>query len=159
MKGALHSHRVLRLYYAAGGNEVHVARGTGVASGFSDADYEAQGAVLSDDRVWREADVILKVAPPSADELAQMRARSALISFFKPHSNQDLLEFAAQRELSVLAMDCIPRISTAQSMDALSTMSNIAGYKAVIAAADMYGGVLAWADYFGGDAAIQPRCW
>ena len=124
------------------GNEVQVERGTGVASGFADADYEEQGAVLSDSRVWQEAQVILKVAPPSQAELEQMQAQATLIGFFKPHSNQDLLEVAAQRELSVMAMDCIPRISTAQSMDALSTMSNIAGYKAVIAAADMYGGFL-----------------
>ena len=124
------------------GNEVWVERGAGVASGFADADYEAQGVVLSDGRVWQDAHVILKVAPPSQAELARMQAHAALISFFKPHSNQDLLDYAAQQQLSVVAMDCIPRISTAQSMDALSTMSNIAGYKAVIAAADMYGGFL-----------------
>ena len=122
------------------GNEVRVERGTGVASGFADADYEAQGAVLSDQRVWHEAEVILKVTPPSQAELEQMQAHATLIGFFKPQSNQDMLDIAAQRELSVLAMDCIPRISTAQNMDALSAMSNIAGYKAVIAAADMYGG-------------------
>ncbi len=124
------------------GNEVRVARGTGHAAGFADADYEAQGAVLSDDSVWREAHVILKVAPPSAAELQQMRTHAALIGFFKPHDNQDLLATAAQRQLSVVAMDCIPRISIAQSMDAMSTMANIAGYKAVVAAADMYGGFL-----------------
>lgn len=123
------------------GNEVRVERGTGVASGFADADYEAQGAVLSDN-VWGDVDVIIKVVPPSQAELEQMQEHATLISFFKPHSNQDMLDLAAQRKLSVLAMDCIPRISTAQSMDALSTMSNIAGYKAVIAAADMYGGFL-----------------
>ncbi len=125
------------------GSEVRVERGTGLGAGFADADYAAQGAVLSDGSgVWREADVILKVTPPSPAELEQMQAQATLISFFRPHSNQDLLEVAVQRELSVLAMDCIPRISTAQSMDALSTMSNIAGYKAVVAAADMYGGFL-----------------
>ena len=124
------------------GNEVHIARGTGSGAGFADAEYKAQGAVLSDDSVWQTADVMLKVTPPSAAELEQMPAQATFIGFFKPHNNQDLLDLAAQRQLSVLAMDCIPRISTAQSMDALSTMSNIAGYKAVIAAADMYGGFL-----------------
>ena len=123
-------------------SEVRVERGAGLGAGFTDAEYETQGAVLSDSSVWRDAHVILKVAPPARAELEQMQAHATLISFFKPHSNQDLLAVAAQRELSVLAMDCIPRISTAQSMDALSTMSNIAGYKAVIAAADMYGGLL-----------------
>ena len=123
-------------------SEVRVERGAGLGAGFTDAEYEMQGAVLSDSSVWRDAQVILKVAPPSLAELEQMQAHATLISFFKPHNNQDLLAVAAQRELSVLAMDCIPRISTAQSMDALSTMSNIAGYKAVIAAADMYGGLL-----------------
>jgi len=123
-------------------SEVRVERGAGLGAGFTDAEYETQGAVLSDSSVWRDAHVILKVAPPAQAELEQMQAHATLISFFKPHSNQDLLAVAAQRELSVLAMDCIPRISTAQSMDALSTMSNIAGYKAVIAAADMYGGLL-----------------
>ena len=120
------------------GSEVRVERGVGIGAGFADTEYEVQGATLSDSSVWSDAHVILKVTPPSQTELEQMQARAALISFFKPHSNQDLLEIAAQRELSVLAMDCIPRISTAQSMDAMSTMSNIAGYKAVIAAADMY---------------------
>ena len=124
------------------GSEVRVERGAGIGAGFADADYEAQGATISDSSVWCDAHVILKVTPPSQAELEQMQAHATLIGFFKPHSNQDLLETAAQRELSVLAMDCIPRISTAQSMDALSTMSNIAGYKAVIAAADMYGGFL-----------------
>ena len=123
-------------------SEVRVERGAGLGAGFTDAEYEMQGAVLSDSSIWRDAHVILKVAPPARAELEQMQAHATLISFFKPHSNQDLLAVAAQRELSVLAMDCIPRISTAQSMDALSTMSNIAGYKAVIAAADMYGGLL-----------------
>lgn len=123
-------------------SEVRVERGAGLGAGFTDAEYEAQGAVLSDNSVWRDAHVILKVAPPSQAELEQMQAHATLISFFKPHSNQNLLAVAAQQKLSVLAMDCIPRISTAQSMDALSTMSNIAGYKAVIAAADMYGGFL-----------------
>ena len=124
------------------GNEVRVARGAGIGAGFADADYEAQGATLSDNSVWGAAHVILKVTPPSQAELEQMQTHATLIGFFQPHRNQDLLDTAAQRELSILAMDCIPRISTAQSMDALSTMSNIAGYKAVIAAADMYGGLL-----------------
>ena len=123
------------------GNEIRVARGAGLGAGFTDADYEAQGVVLSD-AIWHEAEVILKVAPPTQAELEQMRPHAVFIGFFKPHSNQTLLESAAKQQLSVLAMDCIPRISTAQSMDALSTMANIAGYKAVIAAADMYGGFL-----------------
>lgn len=124
------------------GNEVRIARGTGIGAGFTDADYETQGAVLSDSSVWQTADVMLKVTPPSSAELEQMPAQATFIGFFKPYNNQDLLALAAQRQLSVLAMDCIPRISTAQSMDALSTMSNIAGYKAVVAAANMYGGFL-----------------
>lgn len=121
------------------GNEVLVSRGAGIGSGFTDHAYATQGATLTDDSVWRKADVILKVTPPSLSELEQLQPHSTVIGFLKPHSSQSLMEAATQRKLSLLAMDCIPRISTAQSMDALSTMANIAGYKAVIVAADMYG--------------------
>lgn len=122
--------------------DVRVASMAGVASGFSDHDYETAGAKIDSEGAWKAADVVLKVSPPTLLELQRVKPESTLITFFKPHQNRDLLVEAERRQISVLAMDCIPRISIAQSMDALSSMANIAGYKAVIAAADLYGGFL-----------------
>jgi H+-translocating NAD(P) transhydrogenase subunit alpha len=80
------------------------------------------------------ADVIVKVRGPEAAELGSFRDGQTLISFFWPAQNPELLEAAAKKNLTVVAMDMVPRISRAQKMDALSSMANIAGYRAVIEA-------------------------
>lgn len=122
------------------GLEVQIERGAGEGAGFSDRDYTDNGAVIAGDRLLATADLVLKVAPPTIDELQRMKQQAIIVSFFQPHDNQQLLAVAQQQKISVLAMDCMPRTSVAQRMDALSVMSNIAGYKAVILASNLYGG-------------------
>ncbi|MEF9606245.1 NAD(P)(+) transhydrogenase (Re/Si-specific) subunit alpha, partial [Paracoccus sp. PXZ] len=84
-------------------------------------------------------DVVVKVRPPSEAELRQMRRGQVLISHFWPAQNPELLELAREQGITAIAMDMVPRISRAQKMDALSSMANIAGYRAVIEAANNFG--------------------
>ncbi|WP_299358969.1 Re/Si-specific NAD(P)(+) transhydrogenase subunit alpha [uncultured Paracoccus sp.] len=123
------------------GHEVFVQSGAGELAGFSDALYERAGVtVLPDAAALTDAvDTIVKVRPPSEDELGRMDEGQNLISFFYPGQNAELLEKARERGVNVLAMDMVPRISRAQKMDALSSMANIAGYRAVIEAANNFG--------------------
>jgi len=123
------------------GHEVSVEAGAGVRAGFSDAAYEAAGvAVLPDAAALIGAvDVVVKVRPPEPGELRQMRRGQVLISHFWPAQNPDLLELAREQGVTAIAMDMVPRISRAQKMDALSSMANIAGYRAVIEAANNFG--------------------
>jgi NAD(P) transhydrogenase subunit alpha len=127
------------------GFEVCVERGAGELASFQDADYEAAGAALADDpaAVWA-SDVVLKVRPPEAmpdgrHEADLLREGSLLVSFVWPAKNPELVARLAGRRATVLAMDLIPRITRAQKMDALSSMANIAGYRAVIEAASFFG--------------------
>ena len=118
-----------------------VQSGAGVASGFSDALYAAAGVeVLKTAKaVVAAADVLVKVRGPERAEAEALRKGQTLISFFWPAQNPELLEIAKSREATVLAMDMVPRISRAQKMDALSSMANIAGYRAVIEAGSNFG--------------------
>ncbi|MGW8780253.1 Re/Si-specific NAD(P)(+) transhydrogenase subunit alpha [Streptomyces sp. NPDC055796] len=118
------------------GYEVVVESGAGTASGFSDDAYVAQGAKVGD--AWG-ADVILKVNAPSSDEIRSLRDGATLVSLIGPALNPDLVEELASRPITVLAMDAVPRISRAQSLDVLSSMANIAGYRAVVEAAHAFG--------------------
>lgn len=129
------------------GFEVMIEPGAGDAANLSDKAFEAAGATLAADArdVWARADIILKVRAPEmnvalgAHEVDLMREGGTLISFIQPAQNPDLLKSLAARKATVLAMDCIPRISRAQKMDALSSMANISGYRAVIEAANAFG--------------------
>jgi NAD(P) transhydrogenase subunit alpha len=116
------------------GLEVHVQVSAGQAAGFMDADYTTAGATMQPD-ILGAADVVLKVQPPSQAEVAAMKPGAVLISFLQPFSNKSGLEALAGRGISAFALENMPRITRAQSMDALSAMSNIAGYKAVLLAA------------------------
>jgi NAD(P) transhydrogenase subunit alpha len=118
-----------------------IQAGAGVASGFSDADYRAAGVevVPSSEELWSAADVIVKVRPPEQSEISFLTADKTLISFFYPAQNTKLLEQARASGATVIAMDMVPRISRAQKMDALSSMANIAGYRAVIEAGNHFG--------------------
>lgn len=118
-----------------------IQAGAGVKAGFADAAYQAAGVeVLADAAaVIRAADVIVKVRGPEAGELAALKDGQTVISFFWPAQNAALLEAAAKKNLTVVAMDMVPRISRAQKMDALSSMANIAGYRAVIEAGANFG--------------------
>jgi H+-translocating NAD(P) transhydrogenase subunit alpha len=123
------------------GHECFVQSGAGVAAGFSDALYEAAGVtVLPDaDALSAAVDVVIKVREPEESEVARLTKGQTLISFFWPAQNEALLKLAAERGATVVAMDMVPRISRAQKMDALSSMANIAGYRAVIEAGNNFG--------------------
>ncbi|MDA4129043.1 MAG: Re/Si-specific NAD(P)(+) transhydrogenase subunit alpha [Thaumarchaeota archaeon] len=119
------------------GISILVQRGAGEASGFEDSDYAEMGASVVDDpkELHQRADVILKVQPPTPAEVDLFRDASHLISFLYPLSNLETVRKLAEHHVTSFAMDLMPRISRAQSMDALSSQSTIAGYKAVIIAA------------------------
>ncbi|WP_206680033.1 Re/Si-specific NAD(P)(+) transhydrogenase subunit alpha [Aeromicrobium phoceense] len=118
---------------------VNVESGAGAASSFSDAAYAAVGATISDKPDTWASDVIFKVNAPTEIEIALMLDGATLISMISPGLNPDLVEKLASRPITVLAMDAVPRISRAQSMDVLSSMANIAGYRAVVEAAHEFG--------------------
>ena len=117
---------------AKSGNEVVVERGAGQASSFPDRMYIDAGATIGDP--W-SADVVVKVARPSDDELGRLREGTVLIAFLQPLVNHALVRELARRRLTALSMDAIPRITRAQPMDALSSQATVAGYKAVLLAA------------------------
>ena len=123
------------------GHTCAVESGAGAKAGFSDAAYEAAGvAVLPDAAaLFAAVDVVVKVRGPELSEVERLRDGQTLISFFWPAQNPDLLEAAKARGATVVAMDMVPRISRAQKMDALSSMANIAGYRAVIEAGNNFG--------------------
>jgi NAD(P) transhydrogenase subunit alpha len=123
------------------GYECLIETGAGIAAGFSDDAYRAAGVEIlpSAASVWSGADVIVKVRPPEPSEVALLSPGKTLISFFYPAQNKELLEAARATGSNVIAMDMVPRISRAQKMDALSSMANIAGYRAVIEAGSNFG--------------------
>ena len=123
------------------GAEVVVARGAGVASGILDADYEAAGATVSDN-VSKDADVVLKVRRPGASELAAYKKGALVIAIMDPYGNEAALKQMADAGIVAFAMELMPRITRAQSMDVLSSQANLAGYRAVIDAASEYGRAL-----------------
>jgi proton-translocating NAD(P)+ transhydrogenase subunit alpha len=117
---------------AKSGNEVIVERGAGEASSFPDRMYTDVGATIGE--AW-SADLVVKVAKPSDEELARIREGAVLIAFLQPLTNHALVRELARRRVTALSMDAIPRITRAQPMDALSSQATVAGYKAVLLAA------------------------
>lgn len=123
-----------------GGHEVVVARGAGAGAMIPDGAFEEAGASLTDDpaAVWG-ADVVAKVAPPSAEEIVRLGRDSVLIGFLQPLTNADGVRALAASGATAFALEAVPRISRAQSMDALSSQSNIAGYRAALIGAQEMG--------------------
>jgi NAD(P) transhydrogenase subunit alpha len=119
------------------GFTVAIERDAGRLAGFSDELYAAAGAAVVDD-VWPKSDIVLKVRAPASDEVAKMHKGQVLISFLQPAQNKDLVEKLKDAGVTAIAVDQIPRITRAQKMDALSSMANIAGYRAVIEAANAF---------------------
>jgi NAD(P) transhydrogenase subunit alpha len=117
------------------GLQVIVQSGAGAAAGFLDPAYQEKGARLEAD-VFGEADVLLKVQPPTAAETGALKEGSTLISFLHPYTNATGIQALAARKVTAFAMELMPRITRAQPMDALSAMSTVAGYKAVLIAAN-----------------------
>ena len=121
------------------GWEVCVERGAGAGASYPDAQYAAAGAVLVERAEAWHADIVLKLRPPMLEEVEQLREGATLVSYILPAENGELVAKLASRKATVVAMDQVPRISRAQKMDALSSMANIAGYRAVIEAANRFG--------------------
>ena len=119
----------------AAGLEVQVQFGAGVEAGFRDKDYEEKGARLTSD-VFAKADVLLKVRPPTADEIAKLREASIFIGLLEPYTSEAQIRLLGARKVTSFAMELMPRIARAQPMDTLSAMSTVAGYKAVLLAAN-----------------------
>jgi NAD(P) transhydrogenase len=133
-----------QLLLQKGVGKILVEKGAGAEASFPDVFYEHVHAGLAGrDKVWSESDIILKVRPPSIaqgnDEVSMMKEGAALISFIQPAQNKHLVDALASRRATAFAMDMIPRISRAQTFDALSSMANIAGYKAVLEASNHFG--------------------
>lgn len=123
------------------GYDVAVESGAGHAASFSDEVYVAAGAyIVNADRAWG-ADVVATVDPPTDRQIDALKPGALLVSRLAPHSHTELIGTLAHHQVTALALDAVPRISRAQSLDVLSTMSNVAGYRAVIEAAEEFGGM------------------
>ncbi|HWS31485.1 MAG TPA: Re/Si-specific NAD(P)(+) transhydrogenase subunit alpha [Actinoplanes sp.] len=118
------------------GYEVVVEPGAGAAASFSDESYAGAGAVLGDPL---SADIVFVINPPPAEQRDRLAAGATLIGMLSPRLDQDLVDDLARRPITALSMDAVPRISRAQSLDVLSSMANIAGYRAVVEAAHAFG--------------------
>ncbi len=123
------------------GAEVAVARGAGIASGIPDADFEAAGAEIGEN-VEKNADVVLKVRRPEPNELSGYKKGALVIAIMDPYGHEAELKKLADAGLIAFAMELMPRITRAQSMDVLSSQANLAGYRAVIEGAEQYGRAL-----------------
>ena len=123
------------------GFQIVVQSGAGDAANFGDDAYLAAGArmVSTAPELWAASDIVFKVRAPTAEEIGLLRTGGTLVSFIWPAQNPELLKQLAAKKATVLAMDSVPRISRAQKLDALSSMANIAGYRAVIEAAHHFG--------------------
>jgi NAD(P) transhydrogenase subunit alpha len=123
------------------GYEVLVEANAGSEARLPDVSYEEAGASILGEakEVWSKADLILKIRPPSEEEVSLLKEGATLISFIQPAQNGGLLKSLAEKKVNAIAMDCVPRISRAQSMDALSSMANVAGYRAMVEAAHEFG--------------------
>ncbi len=115
--------------------EVLVERGAGEAAGFPDAAYEDAGATLVDDDRAASADLVVQVAPPTPAQVDALGRGTVLLSLMAPHRHLDVVAALAEKGVSTLAMDLVPRITRAQAIDALSSQANVSGYRAVIEAA------------------------
>jgi NAD(P) transhydrogenase subunit alpha len=123
------------------GLEVVVETGAGVAAAAPDADYLAAGAKVfpSAAAALKDADLVLKVRGPSGDEIAALKPGAVVVGLFNPYQDRALLDAFNAQGVTVFAMELVPRITRAQVMDALSSQANLAGYRSVIEAAEVYG--------------------
>lgn len=121
----------------AAGLEVAIESGAGVAAGYPDAQYAESGAVIESDAgsLWRSAGAVFKVQAPTLAEVGLLNAGALVIGFLQPATQGELVEALAKQEASAFSLELLPRLSRAQSMDALSSQASLAGYKAVLMAA------------------------
>lgn len=121
------------------GFTVNVQEGAGRLSNFRDEDYAAAGANIVSKEAAFAQDITLKLRQPSLEEVALLRDEATLYSFLYPGQNPDLVKALAAKKITAFGMDCVPRISRAQVFDALSSMGNISGYRAVVEASNHFG--------------------
>jgi H+-translocating NAD(P) transhydrogenase subunit alpha len=123
------------------GYKVILETGAGKQAGFLDDNYQQAGATIGDAaEVWN-ADIVASINAPTSEQISLMKSGAMLISRLEPYDNAELLHILSQDHITALALDAVPRVSRAQSLDVLSTMSNVSGYRAVIEAAESYGGM------------------
>lgn len=126
--------------YKRDNHEILIEQGAGVSASFSDKVFEAAGAQIVDaKKLYESADLIIKVQPPTKEEAMMLREGSTYIGYLAPMSNTEIVKIFASRRITAFSMEYVPRITRAQSMDALSSMATIAGYKAVLIAAGEIG--------------------
>jgi len=136
--------------FIAMGLKVNIEKGAGITAAITDNEYEEAGANILDDaeRVLENADIVLKVNKPigpkdedgsKLDEVKLLKSGSILVSLMEPYKDRDLISLIAKQNITCFALELIPRITRAQTMDVLSSQSNLAGYKAVIEASTTYG--------------------
>ena len=141
------------------GFDVAVESNAGSAANYSDASYKTAGcSVVTVDDIWNESDIVMKVRGPDKQESMRLKSGQTLISFLWPAQNSELLQLLTDRGVTAIAMDSIPRISRAQKMDALSSMANIGGYRAVVEAAQHFGRFFTGQITAAGKV-MPPRCW
>ncbi len=122
------------------GADVFVETGAGSASSFPDSQFEAAGAkVVSQDEVYKDADVVLRVRNPTAAEVGKMKRGAVLIGMLAPYNDKEFLKTYAAQGIAAFSMELVPRITRAQTMDVLSSQANLAGYRAVLEAANEFG--------------------
>lgn len=124
-----------------GGLEVSIERGAGVAATYEDAAYEAAGARLAADAAegCRDAGIVARVRPPTEEEAARLQERTVLVGLLQPTDHPQLMKTLRERKITVFPLELLPRISRAQTMDALSSQASLAGYKAVLLGANRLG--------------------
>lgn len=119
------------------GVEISMEKGAAISSHFSDEQFEDVKIVASADELYKNADMIFKVAPPTLEELDKMNDGAVVVGFMAPHKNADMMKKMNEKKITSFSMELVPRISRAQSMDALSSQAAIAGYKGVLMGADL----------------------
>ncbi|MBN8984270.1 MAG: NAD(P)(+) transhydrogenase (Re/Si-specific) subunit alpha, partial [Rhizobiales bacterium] len=124
--------------FKALGAEVAVEPGAGLKSGLLDSDYEAAGAAISADAV-KDADIVVKVKRPETSEVTRYKKGALVVAIMDPYGNDAALKTMADAGVAAFAMELMPRITRAQVMDVLSSQANLAGYRAVIEAAEAFG--------------------
>jgi len=120
------------------GAEVIVEAGIGINANYSDSDFETAGAKIAskDEGIIKEADIVMRVRPPKPEEFSQLKKGSLQISFLDPFNNPELIKSAAEAGINAVSMEMMPRTTLAQKMDCISSQANLAGYYAVISAAE-----------------------
>merc|ERR1711963_1219054 len=121
------------------GFNINIEDGAGTESQFRNIDYETAGAKIVDSNAAFQSDIVLKVRQPSKEEVPKFKEGGTLYSFLYPAQNKDLIDELAKQKITAFGMDCVPRISRAQVFDALSSMGNISGYRAVVEASNHFG--------------------